>query len=60
MRIVMTSLAMLALVACGRPAETANDANAMDANLANTTDLNAAEATDLTTNDADTNVANGM
>jgi hypothetical protein len=33
MRIVMTSLAMLALVACGRPAETANDANAMDANM---------------------------
>jgi len=34
MRIVMTSLAVLALVACGRPAETANDANAaMDANM---------------------------
>jgi hypothetical protein len=33
MRIVMTSLAVLALVACGRPAETANDANAADANM---------------------------
>ena len=28
MRIVMTSLAVLALVACGRPADTANDAKA--------------------------------
>ena len=33
MRIVMTSLAVLALVACGRPADTANDANAADANM---------------------------
>lgn len=34
MRIVMTSLAVLALVACGRPAETTNDMNmAMDANM---------------------------
>lgn len=34
MRIVMTSLAVLALVACNKPAETANDANmAMDANM---------------------------
>ena len=33
MRIVMTSLAVLALVACSKPAETANDANAMDANM---------------------------
>ena len=33
MRILMCSLAVLALVACGRPAETANDANsAMEAN----------------------------
>jgi hypothetical protein len=30
----MTSLAVLALVACGRPADTANDANAADANMA--------------------------
>jgi hypothetical protein len=40
MRIVMTSLAVLTLVACGRPADTANDANAADANMsmdANTT-----------------------
>jgi hypothetical protein len=29
----MTSLAVLALVACGQPADTANDANAMDANM---------------------------
>jgi hypothetical protein len=29
----MTSLAVLALVACGRPADTANDANAVDANM---------------------------
>lgn len=33
MRIVMTSLAVLALVACGQPADTANDANAADANM---------------------------
>jgi hypothetical protein len=33
MRIVMTSLAVLALVACGRPADTANDANTADANM---------------------------
>ena len=33
MRIVMTSLAVLALVASGRPADTANDANAADANM---------------------------
>jgi hypothetical protein len=33
MRIVMTSLAVLALVACGRPADTANDANAVDVNM---------------------------
>lgn len=34
MRIVMTSLAVLALVACSKPADTANDMNAADANLA--------------------------
>ena len=34
MRIVMTSLAVLALVACQKPAEPANDLNAMDANVA--------------------------
>jgi len=34
MRIVMTSLAMLALVACNKPAKPANDANAVDANAA--------------------------
>src|SRR5512139_1935987 len=33
MRIVMTSLAVLSLVACGRPADTANDAKAVDANM---------------------------
>ena len=42
MRIVMTSLAVLALVACGRPAETANDANAaMDANMSMDADATA-------------------
>lgn len=34
MRIAMTSLAVLAFVACGKPAETTNDANAADANVA--------------------------
>jgi hypothetical protein len=34
MRIVMTSLAVLALVACNKPAEPANDMNAADANMA--------------------------
>jgi hypothetical protein len=33
MRIVMTSLAVLALVACNKPAEPANDMNAADANM---------------------------
>ncbi|HEU0311161.1 MAG TPA: hypothetical protein VFR36_08095 [Sphingomicrobium sp.] len=33
MRIVMTSLAVLALVACGQPAETTNDMSAEDANM---------------------------
>src|SRR5262245_29514240 len=49
MRIVMTSLAVLALVACGRPAETANDANATaaDANMA--MDANATADANLVT-----------
>ena len=34
MRIVMTSLAVLALVACSKPAETTNEANVADANVA--------------------------
>ena len=34
MRIVMTSLAVLALVACNKPAEPANDMNATDVNMA--------------------------
>ncbi len=34
MRIVMTSLAVLALVACNKPAETTNEVNAADANMA--------------------------
>lgn len=34
MRIVMTSLAVLALVACQKPAEPAKDVNAADANVA--------------------------
>lgn len=42
MRIVMTSLAMLALMACSKPAETSNDANVADANMA--MDANAADA----------------
>ena len=33
MRIVMTSLAVLALVACSQPAETNNEMNAVDANM---------------------------
>ena len=33
MRIVMTSLAVLALVACGRPDDRADDANVADANM---------------------------
>lgn len=39
MRIVTTSLAVLALVACQKPAEPANDMNAVDANM--TMDANA-------------------
>lgn len=38
MRTVMTSLAVLALMACSKPADTANDMNAADANM--TTDAN--------------------
>jgi hypothetical protein len=34
MRIVMTSLAVLALMACSKPAETTNEMNAADANMA--------------------------
>ncbi len=34
MRILMCSLAVLALVACARPAETTNDTNAADSNMA--------------------------
>ena len=33
MRIMMTSLAVLALIACQKPAEPANDMNAVDANM---------------------------
>lgn len=46
MRMVMTSLAVLALVACDRPAETTNDVNAMDANMA--MEANAADANMVT------------
>ena len=42
MRIVMTSLAVLALVACQKPADTANDVNAVEENAA--ADANAADA----------------
>jgi len=42
MRIVMTSLAVLALMACNKPAEPANDMNAADANMA--MESNAADA----------------
>ncbi len=55
MRIVMTSLAVLALVACGQPADTANDANAADANMsmdANATaDANMAAASEFQLNE---------
>ena len=47
MRIVMTSLAVLALVACSKPAEPANDTNLANANMAMeanaTTDANMAK-----------------
>ena len=42
MRIVMTSLAVLALVACQKPAEPANDMNAVEENVA--ADENVADA----------------
>jgi hypothetical protein len=42
MRIVMTSLAVLALMACNKPAEPANDMNAVDENVA--MEANAADA----------------
>ena len=47
MRIVMTSLAVLALVACQKPAEPANDLNAVEENVAadeNAVDANMAAA----------------
>lgn len=47
MRIVMTSLAVLALVACNKPADTTNDMNAVDANL--TMEANATADANLTT-----------
>ena len=47
MRIVMTSLAVLALVACNKPAETTNDVNAADANMA--MDANAAADANMAT-----------
>ncbi|MCF2513641.1 hypothetical protein LVY65_00975 [Sphingomonas sp. G124] len=47
MRIVMTSLAVLALVACNKPAETTTDANAVDTNMA--MDENAAMDANLAT-----------
>lgn len=47
MRIVMTSLAVLALVACGKPAETTNDMNAADANM--TMDANATADANMAT-----------
>jgi len=45
MRTVMISLAVLALVACNRPAETTNEANLADANAA--VDANAATDSNL-------------
>ena len=47
MRIVMTSLAVLALVACQKPAEPTNDMNATDANM--TMDANATADANLAT-----------
>ena len=46
MRIVMCSLAVLALAACSKPAETTNDVNAADANM--TMDANTADANMVT------------
>ena len=55
MRILMTSLAVIALAACSKPAETTNDANAGDANLAMeanaTADANAATPAAFQIND---------
>lgn len=54
MRTVMTSLAVLTLVACGQPADTANDMNAADANMAMdanaTMDANAAATAEFQIN----------
>ncbi len=47
MRTVMTSLAVLALVACNKPAETTTDVNAVDTNMA--MDENAAMDANLAT-----------
>ena len=47
MRIVMTSLAILALVACNKPADTANDMNAAEENVV--TDANAMDANVMAT-----------
>ena len=47
MRIVMTSLAVLALVACQKPAEPANEMNAADANMA--MEANAVEDANMAT-----------
>ena len=47
MRIVMTSLAVLALVACSKPADTTNDMNAVDANM--TMDANATADANMAT-----------
>lgn len=47
MRIVMTSLAVLALVACSKPADTTNDMNAVDANM--TMDANATADANMVT-----------
>lgn len=47
MRIVMTSLAVLALVACNKPAETTTDMNAVDENMA--MDANAMDANAMVT-----------
>ena len=48
MRIVMTSLAVLALVACSKPAETTNETNVADANAAMAPDMATPAAFQLT------------
>ena len=47
MRIVMTSLVVLALMACSKPAETSNEANVADANMS--TDAATADANAMAT-----------